>query len=167
MKIVKKVINGILVLLILVCAFVLVCAFNPSLTNALKEKLAGNSTADTGYVAPSQDEVSSPAAVQGRSGYQPIEETGEQIADEDAQILQGELQPGETGDEYSFDGEMYPYYNMLDGTLQTLYRQIYANALNLCSSFAPVTDVTVEQATKTFEAVYNDHPEIFIEITIA
>ena len=175
MKIVKAVINGILVILILMCAFVLVCAFNPSLTNTLKEKVAANSTTesdsaqssqkpqnkDTGYVAPSQDEVASPEAVQGRNGYQPIAENGEQIADEDAQILQGELQPGEIGEEYSFDGEMYPYYNMLDGTLQTLYRQIYANALNLNASFAPVMDVTVDQATKTFEAVYNDHPELF------
>ena len=115
MKIVKAVINGILVILILMCAFVLVCAFNPSLTNTLKEKVAANSTTesdsaqssqkpqnkDTGYVAPSQDEVASPEAVQGRNGYQPIAENGEQIADEDALILQGELQPGEIGEEYS------------------------------------------------------------------
>lgn len=173
MKIVKAVINGILVILLLICAFVLVCAFNPSLTNRLKAKVAESTATesaqtsqepqntDSGYVAPSQDEVASPEAVQGRNGYQPIEENGEQIADEDAQVLQGELQPGEVGDEYRFDGEMYPYYHMLDGTLQTLYRQIYANALNLNTSFAPVTDVTVEQATKTFEAVYNDHPELF------
>ena len=45
--------------------------------------------------------------------------------------------------------------------MQQIYGQIYANALELSPAFAPVTTVSVSQLKTVFEAVYNDHPELF------
>ncbi len=60
--------------------------------------------------------------------------------------------PGQTGDGLSFDALFYPYY---------LYRQIYANANALTEAFAPVEEVGAGKLRTVFEAVYNDHPELF------
>lgn len=190
MKIVKRILFFILAVISLFCAAILVFAFNPSLTDALAEKLNGSAVSrtqesageetqdgqpggettgntentgniDTIYVTPVVGEVTSPEAVRGRNGYEPVRENVEQIADEDAETLQGELDTGETGEDITFDARFYPYYAMLSEEKQALYRQIYANAVKLADSFAPVTDVTVDGVKEVFEAVYNDHPELF------
>lgn len=196
----------------LLCAVVLVCAFNPALTDKLAAKISGieatpeqigggpegsvigqtgensgtsanndlqnsvpqdNTTQDTMpqgnitqggvgvYIPPAQEEVISPESVKDKNGYEPVKEKGEEIADSDAENLQQELGFGETGDDITFDERFYPYYGMLDSDMQTLYRQIYANAMELTTSFAPIVPVTVDQVKDVFEAVYNDHPELF------
>ena len=43
---------------------------------------------------------------------------------------------GSLGEEYNFDTEFYPYYGMLDLEKQKLYKQIYANAVNLKKTFS-------------------------------
>lgn len=214
MKIIKRILYSILVMIMLLCAVVMVCAFHPSLTNVLADRLAGdgdwqeNGETDEGsdnippvqisgtdgevpdgedlngedlngeelngtdsssisipgagdYVAPSQESITSPEPVRDRNGYEPIQESGEQIADEDAAALRGDLDTGNTGEGLSFDTQKYPYYAMLDEDQQALYRQIYANAMELTTSFAPAVTVTASQAKSAFEAVYNDHPELF------
>lgn len=190
MKVIKKILYVIVALVTILCAGVLLCAFNPSLTKTLAAKLSESGTVQEGgaeageadgagvnisaqileiggegdadgYILPSQSEVTSPEAVQGRSGYEPVRESGEEIADEDAEALQEALQTGDTGDGLDFDADFYPYYYMLDGEQQALYRQIYANALKLTESFAPVVNLDVNRVTDAFEAVYNDHPELF------
>lgn len=192
MKIIKRFLYFILILVMLLCAAILVCAFNPSLTGALAAKVSGgentqetipgdsgmqssegngvnvngvggnNTQTGTGvYVPPAQEDVTSPESVKDRNGYQPIWEKGQEIADEDAEELQEDLQTGEVGDELEFDTLLYPYYGMLNSKQQTLYRQIYANALKCNTSFAPVVEVSVDEVKNVFEAVYNDHPELF------
>lgn len=150
----------------LVCAVVLICAFNPSLTDIIAAKVTGQAVQNEGSSAVEiteigGEQVTSPEPVPGRSGYIPVKGDGEEIADADAQTLEGKLQTGDTGEGLTFDAVFYPYYHMLDQDLQALYRQIYANAQDLTESFAPVVKVSVEEATQTFEAVYNDHPELF------
>ncbi len=189
MKIIKRFLYFILALIMALCALILVCAFNPAMT----EKLAGwvsqsgisfgtledgaqdsyvqlpvqpdvNGQGSVGsgvYVPPAQEDVSSPASVKDRNGYEPIREDGQEIADKDAEELQEDLEPGETGEDISFDPSIYPYYGMLGKDGKALYRQIYANALKLTTSFAPVVAVSVNEVRNVFEAVYNDHPELF------
>lgn len=201
MKIIKRFLYFILAIVMLLCALILVCAFNPSLTEKLAALVSGNSgttqtddrndadgngldtipgddqesasgaIGDVGstvgasgsgvYVPPAQEDVSSPASVIGRNGYEPVWENGQEIGDRDAEELQEDLEIGETGDNISFDTSVYPYYGMLDKNQQALYRQIYANALELTTSFAPVVEVSVDEVKNVFEAVYNDHPELF------
>ncbi len=60
-----------------------------------------------------------------------------------------------------FNEVFYPYYGMLNTNQQSLYKQIYENALNVDDSFVPSASVTVDELKDTFEAVYNDHPELF------
>jgi len=169
----------------LLCMAVMVCAFNPVLTEKLAARvpqirqLFGMEAEDTDwlppetdfmpdtqnstgvYVPPALEDVVLPESVKDKVGYTPILESGEQISDEDAEDIQNALGTGEMGNELTFDPLFYPYYGMLDRNMQTLYRQIYANALEMSSRFVPAVTVSVEQVRDVFEAVCNDHPELF------
>lgn len=114
-----------------------------------------------GYIPPSEDAISLPEQVYGMSGYEPVKSNDKQLLDEEAEKLRDSLAMGDVGTNYTFDTEIYPYYGMLDGELQQLYRQIYANAIEQRESFAPVITVGIERVRDVFEAVYNDHPELF------
>ncbi len=116
---------------------------------------------DSGYEPPVSRPADPPAAVSGRTGYEPVQEEAEQIAQEEADQLADTVAPGDTGSGLTFDGELYPYYAMLERDMQQLYSQIYANALQRNTVFAPVVSASVEQLKSVFEAVYNDHPELF------
>ncbi len=114
-----------------------------------------------GYVAPVRGALNLPDQVSGKTGRQSVTEDGEELGDEQADELVTELKTGSTGDGLTFDAEFYPYYHMLNSTMQHVYRQIYANAMDLNTSFAPVEQVNTAQLKNVFEAVYNDHPELF------
>lgn len=116
---------------------------------------------DSIYVTPTKEQVSTPSQVSGKSGYEQIKEDAEQVEEEEGSLLQDELETGAVGDDLSFDEELYPYYAMLTEPMQKLYRQIYANATELVSAFSPAVTVNVNQLKNVFEAVYNDHPELF------
>lgn len=113
------------------------------------------------YQVPDNNNVTAPDEVGGKNGYEPIKEVEEQIADTEAQSLKKELDTGELGSNLDFDTEMYPYYSMLNDKLKRLYKQIYANANQRVSAFAPVENVNTTELKTAFEAFFNDHPEIF------
>jgi len=50
---------------------------------------------------------------------------------------------------------------MLDSTLQSMYRQVYANALAGTDAFSPVVELSPSQFRTAFMAVIGDHPELF------
>ena len=110
-----------------------------------------------GYLVPGQEPGNPPAAVNGLTGYQPVSEDAQQVLEEEADTLA----PGELGEGLFFDEIYYPYYAMLDTDMRRLYNQIYANASQLITSFTPVEDVDLDRLKRVFEAVYNDHPELF------
>lgn len=208
LKVLKKIFFLIAFLILAGCAGILVCAFNPSLTELLAEKVGSlqtgqNGSADDGqqggnagmgqpsngsgqgniqggssvkpgvntgwmtgrgdasYELPSTQPVKPPEVVGDKMGYQPVKGDAERIPDEEADNLSNILSMGDTGNGLSFDAEYYPYYAMLEPQMQQLYNQIYANAKNLAASFAPVVTVNTEQVKTVFEAVCNDHPELF------
>lgn len=183
MKVLKYIFYTIIALIMIGCVGILVCVFNPSLTKMLSEKVDGsgprmeggiftdvspginiewvNSRDKVNYELPDSRPAKPPASVSSRTGYAHIQESGEQIAQEEADHLSGSISVGNTGSGFSFDKEFYPYYAMLNSDMQQLYSQIYANAQNLISSFAPVVPVSARQLKSVFEAVYNDHPELF------
>lgn len=68
---------------------------------------------------------------------------------------------GSLGEEYNFDTEFYPYYEMLDLEKQKLYKQIYANAVNLKKTFSPIIKINSEEMSQVIEAVVYDHPELY------
>lgn len=113
------------------------------------------------YVPPAQADIVIPENVSGRNGYQPVQEDNTQIADKEAEALRQQIGTGETGEGLTFDALYYPYYAMLHESGQSLYRQIYANALSLNGIFAPAQDISVNEIRNVFAAVYNDHPELF------
>lgn len=92
------------------------------------------------------------------NGSDSIEASGNLISDEEASKLN---KTSLTGDNYQFDVEYYPYYGLLNDNEKKLYKQIYANINAVNTEFVPAMDVSVEEVKETFEAVYNDHPELF------
>lgn len=201
MKFIKRLFYLFVILVMLGCAAVLLCAFNPSFTQSLSQTLYGSgegaglhtdgdgigdgsaggaatvivqtgedsgidlnglaALGDSIYVTPSREQVSTPSQVSGKSGCEQIKEDAKQVEEEEGSLLQDELETGATGDDLSFDEETYPYYAMLTEPMQKLYRQIYANATELVTAFSPAVAVNVNQLKNVFEAVYNDHPELF------
>lgn len=116
---------------------------------------------NNGYVTPVIPPEALPEPVNGRAGYEPVTEELEQILEEEADNLSGVIATGDLGEGLTFDAALYPYYAMLEPDLQQLYRQIYANARQLNTSFIPAVEASVNQVKTVFEAVYNDHPELF------
>ncbi len=71
-------------------------------------------------------------------------------------------EPVNTGEEYSFDEEMYPYYSFLGDEQKAVYRQVYANAIaENDSKFTLAIELQESELADAICAVYNDHPEIF------
>ena len=127
----------------------------PSGSNAL------NNTVVSPYQIPDSQEIRAPGAVDGKSGYQPVRDTEQKVADNDAETLKKQLGQGELGTDENLDVSFYPYYAMLSADMQSLYKQILANAKAVTISFAPVVDVDVNQLKTVFEALFADHPELF------
>ncbi len=113
------------------------------------------------YVIPSSDSVEAPKDLADKTGYTPVTDDTTELKKEEADKLLTELTLGETGTALYFDSLFYPYYYLLDETGQAIYRQIYANANALNTTFMPCQDITVNALKTVFEAVYNDHPELF------
>jgi len=90
--------------------------------------------------------------------YVDIYSKGEQVDESDVEELDGSTL---TGENYGFDTKYYPYFGMLNDNEKKLYKQIYANANELKEEFLPIVDIKVEEVKNTFEALYNDHPELF------
>lgn len=191
MKIVNKIMIGIAVICLLLCGGILVFAWNPDMTDALAQKLYGNTSDATtgteettggqnsgnsnisvtlpngmpgemsGYVAPALEQLQIPEDVGDKTGFQPIQPEEQQIPDQEAQDLEESLSFGATGEGISFSAEKYPYYQMLTEDQQSVYRQIYANAQELTEKFAPEKTVSASDVRTAFEAIIGDHPELF------
>ncbi len=193
MKIVKRILFALVGLFLAACLGIVICALNPSLTDALSGKVqelqngtgagAGKGAQNavnrgtgvlpdrvpgvnpewladrenTGYLVPGQEPGEPPAAVDGRTGYVPVSEDAQQVLLEESDVIS----PGELGEELAFDETYYPYYAMLEPDMRRLYCQIYANAAQQTVSFTPVENMELERIRRCFEAVYNDHPELF------
>ena len=134
---------------------------NGMVINIYAVKNGSTSDYAAGYVIPSSDSVEAPTDLAGKAGYTPVTDETTELSAEEAEKLRVELTLGETGTALYFDSMFYPYYYLLDETGQAIYRQIYANANSMNSTFLPCQDITVNSLKTVFEAVYNDHPELF------
>lgn len=66
-----------------------------------------------------------------------------------------------TGEKAIFDILYYPYYGILTADEQILYEQLYENILKYNTDIYLKITTSADALAKVFEAVYNDHPEIF------
>lgn len=191
MRIVEKVLYGFGGLLAFVLLFIALCHYNPELAarigisltadagvkpveafddHLLTENItvtvgtfpaAENPRSTDTSVDSETDNLKIPGKVAVLNGYIPVKATGTEITQKKADEIASTVSKGATGDNLTFDGRMYPYYEMLNDTQQSLYRQIFANAEKQNKYFAPVTDVTANDLKNAFTAVVNDHPELF------
>ena len=79
--------------------------------------------------------------------------------------LKGEIEPyedsGITGEGYTIDETFCPYYGHLSENTKRMYLQVYANALEMKTSFVPAMDIRISEVKNAINAVYHDHPELF------
>ena len=114
------------------------------------------------YIAPSESDSEIPDSLSEKTGYEDITVQEKTVSDEEADRIEEELPTGPTGDDLTFDPEFYPYYNMLDDRGKALYRQIYANINEMNPAFRSIDRLmTGKRIDSAFEAVFNDHPELF------
>ena len=189
MRIVEKLLYGISGLLGLILLFILLCHFNPNIAKKLGEVVLANAketeqeaenkvqdtfdatTATDGlavlpisaqeYVAPTEDQLVVPAWADEKNGLTAVQAQGTEITQDEATKAYEKLGIGKDGKGLDFDATMYPYYHMLDATGKTIYRQIYANAKDMITDFAPIEDISATLLKNAFTAVVNDHPELF------
>ena len=114
-----------------------------------------------GYLVPFQMPEDFPEEVNGLWGYEPVEGDAEQIAREEAENLSEILADNVPKQEFSLPEEYYPYYQMLEPKLQRLYLQIFSNLRAGSASFAPKEAADQNEVALAFEAVFNDHPELY------
>lgn len=131
----------------------------PALTGDTEAAGSTRAADDTDGNAESKLRV--PGKVAGLSGYIPVRATGTEISQTKADEIAKELSKGETGSSLTFDGEIYPYYAIINEKQRAVYRQIYANANAQNKHFAPVEDITANDLKNAFTSVVNDHPELF------
>ncbi|MDE7273634.1 MAG: hypothetical protein K2N95_11325 [Lachnospiraceae bacterium] len=130
-------------------------AGNPALTGDAR------TVDDSGTEESSESKLNVPGKVAGLSGYIPVKATGTEISQSRADEIAKELSKGETGSGLTFDGDIYPYYAIINEKQRAVYRQIYANANAQNRHFAPVEDITANDLKNAFTSVVNDHPELF------
>ncbi|MCR4658573.1 MAG: hypothetical protein K5770_20435 [Lachnospiraceae bacterium] len=122
--------------------------------------VTGNVSDD--YNAPSEKELEIPEGMADKTGYENIHVTEKTVSDEEADKIEKELSTGPLGEDLEFDPLYYPYYAMLDDRGKALYRQIYANMNEMNPAFRSVDKMlTGKRIDSAFEAVFNDHPELF------
>lgn len=129
---------------VIIILLIVICIFNPfSLEKIVTYINNKNSSDKFDYIL---------------NGSDSVEASGSLISDEEANKLN---KLNITFDNYQFDIAYYPYYGLLNDNEKNLYKQIYANANELMVEFVPNMDISVEEVKETFEAFYNDHPELF------
>lgn len=97
-----------------------------------------------------------------KANYMPMDGSGELVDDSKDKDSILNAPASNTGEAYSFDAVFYPYYYMLNENQQSVYKQVYANALALNSSaFSPYVTLSNNEVDDIMSAVYNDHPELF------
>lgn len=62
---------------------------------------------------------------------------------------------------YEFPEELYPYRTMLSDAEQTVYDQIYANAVEFYESMPLHAQLSTNSLERVMTAVFCDHPELF------
>ena len=114
---------------------------------------------DPVYVIPDAEEIDIPTSVVHMGDMKNISEDAGWVDESEADEIEEAV--GSTGEGLEFDTLFYPYYAMLTDDMKKLYCQIYSNALDKTQSFTPVVETNTNQLKTVFEAVYNDHPELF------
>ncbi len=115
----------------------------------------------TKYTAPEEKKIKVPDAVSGRAAHTEIKDAGETLDDAAAKKITEKTDYGSLGLNFEFSSTYYPYFHMLSQKEQYVYRQIYANANDMKTTFTPVEEVNASQLLNIFTAVCYDHPELF------
>lgn len=68
---------------------------------------------------------------------------------------------GVNGSNYSFNSIDNAYYRILEEDEKELYKQIYANIIEVKKNFKPVIKINKDKLSDIVEAVFNDNPNLF------
>lgn len=142
----------------------------------------------TGWFQEKKEENVSSSDITGRADYKAPEEIGREISEPantytdssgnikiaehggnpEAEINSGDNENSENiNTDYGIEGAVffdtlyYPYFGILTADEQILYGQLYENMMNKNAEIDLKITTSASALAKVFEAVYNDHPEIF------
>lgn len=135
----------------------------------------------TGWFQNNEKKNSASSNITGRADYKAPEDIGKEISGpvENSQNIEsekntGEIQIAKDGEDIKistdynvldgravFDTLYYPYFGILTADEQVLYEQLYENILKYNTDIDLKITTSADALAKVFEAVYNDHPEIF------
>lgn len=87
-----------------------------------------------------------------------IKGLGDLVNEDDIKSLKDS---GIKGNDISINASYYPYYGMLNDNEKALYKQVYANANSIKSTFVPSIKVNSSEVNNAVLAVFYDHPELF------
>ena len=90
--------------------------------------------------------------------YQDITSTGEVVDDNDLDKIKKSSVEWKI---INFNTKYYPFYGMISDNEKKLYNQIYANINALNTTFSPDMTININELKNAFEAIFNDHPELF------
>lgn len=113
------------------------------------------------YIAPADDALVLRSEVLDKAGLESITSDVEELDDNMVRDYTSNIDEGNSGDDWFFDPTYYPYYYMLNEDGQHVYRQVYANMVELYPTFTPVENITEDEFQEIFFAVMCDHPELF------
>lgn len=128
--------------------------------NAVTEKI-DSATAQIETAAEKLEPLTEPIK-ELKADYMPMDGSGQLVDDSKNGDAATDVPASNTGEEYTFDAAFYPYYYMLNKNQQSVYKQVYANALSINSAaFSPCATLASNEVDNVMSAVYNDHPELF------
>ena len=94
--------------------------------------------------------------IEKHSNLEKTEISGELI-DDDYKLEDSHI----TGEDIIVDTTYSIYYTFLNDEEKKLYKQIYANIINLKETFIPIVDMNKDQILKVYQFVTYDNPELF------
>ncbi len=122
---------------------------------------AGEAEADAAQEETEEVSEYTPAVVTGKSAYVELTPDVIEVSENQAKQISNNVGYGNTGEGLDFNEDFYPYYNMLDDDLKSLYRQIYANAMTYNKAFKPIVQASMSDIENVVSSVSYDHPELF------
>ena len=151
------------------------------------DKIIADISEKTGWFQNSEKQNSASSDITGRADYKAPEEIGKEISKpvensqnsegieaanktensqnieiaKDGEDIKTSVDYSVTDESSVFDTLYYPYFGILTVDEQVLYKQLYENMLKCNTDIDLKATTTASSLAKIFEAVYNDHPEIF------
>lgn len=116
---------------------------------------------ENGQIANGNEEIQAENKTENNQNIESEKNSRDRQIAEDGEDVKISADYNITDERAVFDTLYYPYFGILTADEQVLYEQLYENMLKYNTDIDLKITTSAEALAKVFEAVYNDHPEIF------